>query len=265
MSLQPAADSPARVRTGQRRVFFGQANLRDLLAIDERPQVVAAAQTWLGQLAIFLVAALAACSFEDWWLAGLLVALAMAYARLPKYRDWILLGGTWTAALLALCLAQNDIQENIRQMMVVENVDALSPLALGLLAMATFFVGAWSVLAMSRRDKTLFVARRPVLALLGVEVVLCGLCSLNSIDGLPRVLLWSLLIVFTPYLWFLAYALADQRSRDASPPIFQMGVLRPFWSPTFLPFGKGAAFLRKTFAKSPEDLAVTQIKGLRAQ
>lgn len=263
MSFQPAADSPARARTGRRRVFFGKGNLRDLLAIDERPQVVAAAQTWLGQLAIFLVAALAACSFEDWWLAGLLVALAMAYARLPKYRDWILLGGTWTAALLALCLAQNDIQENIRQMMVVENVDALSPLALGLLAMATFFVGAWSVLAMSRRDKTLFVARRPVLALLGVEVVLCGLCSLNSIDGLPRVLLWSLLIVFTPYLWFLAYALADQRSRDASPPIFQMGVLRPFWSPTFLPFGKGAAFLRKTFAKSPEDLAVAQIKGVK--
>jgi len=170
MSLQPAADSPARARTGRRRVFFGQGNLRDLLAIDERPQVVVAAQSWLGQLAIFLVAALAACSFEDWWLAALLVGLAMAYARLPKYRDWILLGGTWTAALLALCLAQNDIQENIRQMMVVENVDALSPLALGLLAMATFFVGAWSVLTMSRRDKTLFVARRPVLALLGVEV-----------------------------------------------------------------------------------------------
>jgi hypothetical protein len=175
MSLQPAADSPARGEEQASAGFSsGKKNLRDLLAIDERPQVVVAAQTWLGQLAIFLVAALAACSFEDWWLAALLVGLAMAYARLPKYRDWILLGGTWTAALLALCLAQNDIQENIRQMMVVENVDALSPLALGLLAMATFFVGAWSVLAMSRRDKTLFVARRPVLALLVSRLSFAG-------------------------------------------------------------------------------------------
>jgi hypothetical protein len=271
MSLQSAAQSgdqsargsqpaPAAAPLGAR---LGKKRLRDRLAIDEHQAVVAASQTWLGQLAIFLVAVLAVSSFEDWWQAALLVGLAMAYARLPRYRNWLLLGGTWTAALLALCLSQNAIQDNIRAMMAVENVHDVSPMALGLLAMAVVFVGAWSVLALSRRDKSLFVARRPMLALLGVEAVLCGLCSLSVIDGLPRVVLWSLLIVFTPYLWFLAYALADQRARDASPPIFQMGVLRPFWSPTFLPFGKGAAFLRKTFAKSPEDLAVTQIKGVK--
>ncbi|MQM29568.1 MAG: hypothetical protein CRU78_03060 [Candidatus Accumulibacter phosphatis] len=267
MSLQSAVqsgdESAEEAQPARLRACFGKKNLRDLLAIDEREPFVLAAQTWLGQLVIFLVTVLAVSSFEDWWQAALLVGLAMAYARLPRYRNCLLLGGTWTAALLALCLSQNAIQDNIRAMMAVENVHDVSPLALGLLAMAVVFVGACSVLALSRRDKTLFVARRPMLALLGVEAVLCGLCSLSVIDGLPRVLLWSLLIVFTPYLWFLAYALADQRSRDASPPIFQMGVLRPFWSPTFLPFGKGAAFLRKTFAKSPEDLAVTQIKGVK--
>jgi D-alanyl-lipoteichoic acid acyltransferase DltB (MBOAT superfamily) len=39
--------------------------------------------------------------------------------------------------------------------------------------------------------------------------------------------------------------------------------LRPFWSPAHLPFGKGAAFLRKHLARNPRELAITQLKALK--
>jgi hypothetical protein len=72
-----------------------------------------------------------------------------------------------------------------------------------------------------------------------------------------------MLIVLTPYVWFLPYAAADLRSKDPGAPLLQMATLRPFWSPTYLPFGKGAALLRKTQAKTPQDLAITQLKAVK--
>jgi D-alanyl-lipoteichoic acid acyltransferase DltB (MBOAT superfamily) len=81
--------------------------------------------------------------------------------------------------------------------------------------------------------------------------------------GLPRVLLWSMLIVATPFIWFLPYAIMDQRTAAPNPALLQMGALRPFWSPAYLPFGKGAAFLKKALPKTADDLAVTQLKGIK--
>lgn len=80
--------------------------------------------------------------------------------------------------------------------------------------------------------------------------------------GTPRVLLWSAILVLTPYLWFLPFAIVDQRTR-AQDMVQQMAVLRPFWSPAYLPFGKGAAFLRKHLAHTPRDLAITQLKAVK--
>ena len=45
--------------------------------------------------------------------------------------------------------------------------------------------------------------------------------------------------------------------------LFQLGVFHPFWGSTSTPFGKGAEYLRKVEAKTPRDLAITQIKGLK--
>ena len=96
-----------------------------------------------------------------------------------------------------------------------------------------------------------------------LEAVLCGLSLLDIMHGLPRVLVWSLLVVVTPFVWFLPYAIIDQRATAGQPLLLQMAALRPFWSPTYLPFGKGAAYLQKFLAKTPDDLAITQLKGIK--
>jgi D-alanyl-lipoteichoic acid acyltransferase DltB (MBOAT superfamily) len=70
--------------------------------------------------------------------------------------------------------------------------------------------------------------------------------------------------VLVPYFWYLAYALVDQRSKDRSSDLFQLGAFHPVWGgASSIPIGKGAAFLRKMLAKNPEEMAITQIKGVK--
>jgi hypothetical protein len=64
-----------------------------------------------------------------------------------------------------------------------------------------------------------------------------------------------------PFLWFLAYSLSDIRERAR---VWQhFSVFHPFWGSTLTPFGKGLHYLRRFDAKTPEELAVTQLKGLK--
>src|SRR6202012_2672157 len=81
--------------------------------------------------------------------------------------------------------------------------------------------------------------------------------------GMPRVLLWSFLAAWLPYFWFLAYALRDVQGLKQTPFWQHLGVFHPFWGSTLTPFGKGVSYLRKFEAKTPGELAVTQLKGLK--
>jgi hypothetical protein len=135
-----------------------------------------------------------------------------------------------------------------------------------LLAMAllgALFIASFAALHYVRRAPQSLLARRPLLVLLAFEALLCMVGSAGLLHGWPRVLVWSAVFVFTPYLWFLPFAIADLRSRTPSPLPLQMAVLRPYWSPAYLPFGKGAAFLRKHLSKTPQELAVTQLKAIK--
>jgi len=98
-----------------------------------------------------------------------------------------------------------------------------------------------------------------------IAIFLCLVLAAQSpvATGVSRVVLWSFLMTWQPYLWFLAYALATAGTRE-QPPFWQhLGVFHPFWGSTLTPFGKGLSYLRKFEANTPEELAVTQLKGLK--
>jgi hypothetical protein len=105
--------------------------------------------------------------------------------------------------------------------------------------------------------------RRSTLCLIAGFIALVALAQSPIAAGAPRVLLWSFLMTFLPFLWFLAYALAGAGAREQAPFWEHLGVFHPFWGATLTPFGKGLSYLRKFEAKTPEDLAVTQLKGLK--
>ncbi len=240
-----------------------QGRLRTWFAIDERDAVIRVAQTATGKLLMGVAAVMAAATLFPWWESVWVVSAAMAAARLPNLRAPILWTATWVAAFLEMSLSQNHILTDIGVVIQQENGANWSATLLASTSLLIVMFGSWIALCVTRQNPQSFLARRPLVTLLLVEVVLCGLSTASVTHGLMRVVLWSLLVVLTPYVWFLPFAIMDQRSRQPSPPLLQMALLRPFWSPAYLPFGKGAAFLHKFLSKTPRDLSITQLKAIK--
>jgi hypothetical protein len=69
---------------------------------------------------------------------------------------------------------------------------------------------------------------------------------------------------FSGFLWFLGYSLEERHNKAPTNFARQYGHYVPFWSPGIeMPFPKGAAYLNRIEAKSPHELAITQLKGLK--
>lgn len=241
----------------------GAGRLRSYLAIDTREPFIAYAQTARGRLLMLLTAMIAVAPHLGVWMAALAASGAMAAVVWPARRVPILLAATWVSAFLSIGWEDVDTQENIRLVLRQEGMtnEYAVVLAVGLLSVLLIVIAG--MLYWTQRAPHSLLSRRPLIVLLAVETLLCGIGSFGLLHGGARVMLWSLIFVITPYLWFLPFAIMDLRSRAPSSVLMQISVLRPFWSPTYLPFGKGAAFLRKHLSPTPRELAVTQLKAIK--
>ncbi len=190
------------------------SRLRRFLAIDERADCIAWSQAVSGRSIIYCTAIAAVATYFPWWETLLVVSAAMAAAYMSNFRNPILFTATWSAAFLEMGLAENSILEDIGVVMQQEQMAGPPPMVLASLFLLFVMIGAWGSLEWVRRHPHCLLARRPLLCLLALEVVLCGLTTMDSMQGLPRVMLWSMLIVLTPYVWFLPFAIVDQRSQQ---------------------------------------------------
>jgi hypothetical protein len=75
--------------------------------------------------------------------------------------------------------------------------------------------------------------------------------------------IWDFTIIFGSYIWFVAYVLVDRQAAPVTQFGLEIGSLRPFWGALYTPFPNGTAYLRRIEAKNAEELAVTQLKGLK--
>lgn len=231
-------------------------DFRELWAVEDKAAFVEFASKPVGKAFLACLFALMAIGK----IAPLPFGAAIACAYLPKMRNGLL-----AAACLAMALQLDYFQfDGVNAALARLPATAMSAPVLAWLSIGVFFLLSGLLLAWARRrGKDCVAARRPVLALLGANAVLTALACMSWMQPAAQAALWSFLMVFNAYFWFLAYALVDQSAREPAPPLFQFGLFHPFWGSTCTPFGKGAAFLRRVSAKSPEELAVTQIKGLK--
>jgi hypothetical protein len=258
------AASPSAEREAQAGVDKSpDGRLRCFLAIDRREPFITLAQTGGGQLLMLLAAMLAVAPYFGDWAAAVAVGGAISAAASPRYRDRILFAATWLTAIIATGLGENDALENIGAAVQREQGGDLSPAALATGSLLLLLIATAAALQWVRRAPGSILARRPLLTLLALEALLCSLASLEIVHGMTAVLLWTAIFTLTPYLWYLPYAVVDVRSRVPSSPLMQLAVLRPFWNFTYLPFGKGPAFLRKHQAQTARELAITQLKGIK--
>lgn len=79
----------------------------------------------------------------------------------------------------------------------------------------------------------------------------------------PGGLAWSVGRAVCQYQWFIGYALLDRVARPPEPAWKQVGTFAPFWGSTAVPYPKGASNWRRIEARTPEALAITQLKGLK--
>jgi hypothetical protein len=243
-SADSALSSDEALSAARRAAKARRIGIRGYFAIEENAAVTAFAQSAAGRVVLFLLFVPVLAYFEPNWLPIAAGAALCAYAG--RYRGYALTSTTFVVLALNTSLF------------------GLYPFAKSqAAAYACFFAFSLAYLLIARRAPNLFVARRPVVSLLGLIAFLVGIATSPLLAGPALNLLWAFIEVFVKYMWFLAYALADQRARMRSPLYFQFGTFNPFWGSTATPFGKGAAYLRKVMAKTPEELAVTQIKGLK--
>ena len=238
--------------------------LEQFSSLDKNEKVISAIQGWHGRAALFVLCVLLfSVESADLFKAVLLLGLAFSFAYIPRHQDLVLLVFTQALGVYRIVNSSNYFNNDVEKVMAQEHVSSAAAWEISLFTYVVFIVLAWLALVYVRRNPQTLTARRPIWVLLGIAFALLIASSGGLLHGMARVLVWSFLVTYCAYIWFLAFALLDQSAKARSPDTEQLGMLHPFWGSTTLPYGKGAALLRKTRATTPEALAVTQIKGLK--
>jgi hypothetical protein len=218
------------------------ANFRIIPRIETYPKVVTLAQTVPGKLVLLALFGLCLSYYGGAWLP--IAACLALITFFPTHRRFLVTFATLFLAFLVPFKASPH------------------PLYSAMLIVLVFGFGAmlfWSAIQWPRS----WYGRRPILLLLsGFFVLLIAAYHVQHGTPLYR-LLWDFIYVFTTYLWFIAFALLDRKSRDCDPLSLQLGTFRPFWGSTATPFVKGSAYLRRIEARDSSQLAVIQLKGLK--
>jgi hypothetical protein len=117
----------------------------------------------------------------------------------------------------------------------------------------------WLAIALPRS----FIGRHPVFILLSGYSLLIVFAAYfpNTTQWYLRV--WEFTATFGGYLWFIGYSLLDCSAPGRDDFSLQVGTYWPFWGSPATPFVKGASYLRRIEAKDADQLAVTQLKGLK--
>jgi hypothetical protein len=133
-----------------------------------------------------------------------------------------------------------------------------SPYGRVALAVAVFALAAGFCRLAADRPRLL---RRPVLALVLIDLGGLAIAGSGSLSGPARTCVAGLALTFNAYLWFIAYSVAD--ATKGPPFLPQLAGYRPFWGGGRMPIPKAGSALDQAEAKTPEALAVAQLKGVK--
>jgi hypothetical protein len=230
--------------------------------IDTYPRLIRFCETRWGKVALLLVFAITLLiNGVSFWPE--LTVLAGVLSFLPEHRGillslaalyWLLVHKDWTRWDFI-----HQITAGTQQPEWVVNLWVAGLLAL-------IFGAIWLFFGHVHRRGGSYTARRPVQVLLSVYFAMLFAAGTLPLPGSARMLLWLLIALVAPYLWFFAFALQDAASKAADAFPIQFGSFHPFYmSPfaSFTPFGKGRAYLRKTEARTSQDLSVVQLKAVK--
>jgi len=230
-------------------------NFRLIPRLENDPRVIAFVQTVPGKLALLAVFGLALSILGSAW--QLKLALITCITFVPQARRLLVTIGTllltdffwFNRGALALAAGRSPA---------------------GFSRASEFF---WIILPfvflcaglmwLSATYKNSLVGRRPLLVLMGIGSALLLVACYAPLFGFARFAVWAFLDTFCLYVWYLAYSMSDCATPQGDRLLSQAGTFHPFWGSTSVPIPKGARHWRTIEARSPEDLAVTMVKGVK--
>lgn len=225
-------------------------SLRLVPRLEANTRIVAFSQTALGKLVLLCVFALALRYLDNTWL--LKTGLVSLMAFVPRFRRLLVLIGT--ILLTNFFWYENGV---LAWIAVVPHSRQVVSIILPFVVLCAGLM--WFV----HKYRKSVLARRPLVCLLGIYAITLMTACYAPLDQSWRFTVWAFLLVFSNYFWFLAYAVSDSAMATGDPVAHQFGSFHPFWGSTTVPLPKGLSYWRRIEAKTPEDLAVTMIKGVK--
>ncbi len=216
-------------------------NFRIIPRIETYPAAVTFVQTPPGKIALLALFALGERFFlPDVSSVVALMALLAIISFMPEYRRFVLA----VAPVIIFC------ESAFGQPLFV---------ATGMVVMGT---GMLLYLCAVRWPNSRF-GRRPIAFLLtGFSLLIVAACYVPAHTP-GYTIVWYAVGALASYVWFIAYAMIDRNSKPSKDWTLELATFGHLWGSTNTPFPKGAAYLRRIEAKTPEQLAVTQLKGLK--
>ncbi len=230
--------------------------IAERIEVTPRAKARAIVKTRAGRLALVLVftGLIAGLQMSGWWVIGIVLALTSAF---PEHRKVFLIPAAAAFALVTPAV-ELDVLRELAPQRAASAFVKFWPVAVPIVwAMAFVYLGI-----VHRFPKSI-VAKRPVIGLVGVLCMLMAASALLPLRGFSWLIVAAITMCFAQYLWFFAYWVSENHTRAKSKSLIRTGFWRPFWGFTNVPYGKGAAYLEKVEAKDDDELATSQIKGMK--
>ena len=239
---------------------MSNTRIRIIPAIDQSPALVQLAQHAGGKVLLLAVFAIGLYLHGSrWWPELVLILAAMSFW--PQFRRPLLTAATLYWLISSHTRLEWGLLRKVFDVQGLATTTSWSTYGLSLVVITIVFCATYYYLVKRSRGSWLY--RRPVATLLVGYIILLTIASYAPLSVTQQAYLWGFLIILGNYIWYLAYSLHDRNAVPGTKFIYQLGHYQPFWGGSNTPFPKGAAYLRKIEARNAEELAISQLKGIK--
>ena len=239
---------------------MSNTRIRVIPAIDQSPVLMQLAQHAGGKVLLLAVFAFGLhLHGSRSWQELVLILAAMSFW--PQFRRPLLTAGTIYWLLSQHTRLNWGLLRNVFDVQGLAITTSWTTYWLSLVVTTILFCAMYYYLVKKSRGTWLY--RRPVATLLVGYFILLTIASYAPLSATQQAYLWGFLIILGRYIWYLAYSLQDRNAAPGTKFIYQLGHYQPFWGGSNTPFPKGAAYLRKIEARNAEELAISQLKGIK--
>ncbi len=239
---------------------MSNTRIRIIPAIDQSPALVQLAQHAGGKVLLLAVFAIGLYLHGSrWWPELVLILAAMSFW--PQFRRPLLTAATLYWLISSHTRLEWGLLRKVFDGQGLATTTSWSTYGLSLVVTTIVFCATYYYLVKRSRGSWLY--RRPVATLLVGYIILLTIASYAPLSVTQQAYLWGFLIILGNYIWYLAYSLHDRNAEPGTKFIYQLGHYQPFWGGSNTPFPKGATYLRKIEAKNAEELAISQLKGIK--